>query len=119
MIIRSLRLYCEAGVTHAGTDPESLRRLAWLCATSPYAEVRDGRKAVRFAELACQVTGGRNTGLLSILAAAYAEAGDFEKAVATQQKAISLLNPNGDAQTIYASILKLYQTRQPFRDGAW
>jgi WD40 repeat protein len=118
-IIRSLRLYCEALEPHAGNYPDSLRRLAWLRATSPYDEIRDGRKAVQFAELANQVTGGRNAGLLSILAAAYAEAGDFEKAVATQEKAISLLNTNGDAQTIYASILKLYQTRQPFRDSAW
>ena len=84
-------LYCEALEPHAGNDPDSLRRLAWIRATSPYAEVRDGRKAVQFAELANQVTGGRNTGMLSILAAAYAEAGDFEKAVATQQKAIALL----------------------------
>ena len=118
-IIRSLRLYCEALEPHAGNDPESLRRLAWIRAASPHAEVRDGRKAVQFAELANQVTDGRNAGLLSILAAAYAEAGNFEKAVATQQKAISLLDTNHDAQTIYTAILKLYQARQPLRDRAW
>jgi hypothetical protein len=118
-IIRSLRLYCEALEPHAGNDPDSLRRLAWIRATSPYAELRDGLKAVQFAELANQVTGGRNAALLSILAAAHAESGDFEKAIATQQKAISLLGTNGEARAIYGSVLKIYQTRQPLRGSAW
>jgi eukaryotic-like serine/threonine-protein kinase len=118
-VIRSLRLYCEAVEPHVGNDPESLRRVAWIRATSPHAEVRDGRKAVQFAELANQVSGGRNAGLLSILAAAYAEVGDFEKAVATQRKAISLVNANRDARTVYAAVLKLYRSGQPLRDRTW
>jgi WD40 repeat protein/serine/threonine protein kinase len=117
--IRSLLLFCETAEPHAGNDPDALRRLAWIRATSPYAQVRDGRKAVQFAELANQVTGGRQAGLLFILAAAYAEAGDFEKAVATQEKSTSLLSRTGEAQTYHAAALKLYESRQPFRDHSF
>jgi WD40 repeat protein/serine/threonine protein kinase len=117
--IRSLRLYCETAEPHAGNDPDALRRLAWIRAASPYAEVRDGRKAVQFAELANQVTGGQQAGVLFILAAAYAEAGDFEKAVATQKMSTSRLSRTGEAQTEHAAALKLYEARKPFRDDTY
>ncbi len=50
------------------------------------------------------------------LAAAYAEAGDFEKAVATQEKANRLLTdaPN---KTIGAERLKLFKARQPYHEA--
>ena len=117
--IRSLRLYCEAIEPHAANDADALRRLAWILATAPYPEVRDGKKAVAFAKQADQLVGGTNPGILSILAAAHAEAGDFEKAIATQQQAIALLRKGGESQAPYAAALKLYESRQPFRDDSW
>jgi eukaryotic-like serine/threonine-protein kinase len=116
---RSLKHYCRTVEPHAANDPDSLRRLAWILATAPYDDVRDGPKSLQFASQANQICGGRNPGILAILAAAHAECGDFDKAIATQQKAISLLRKGGDAQAPYAAALKLYESHQPFRDDSW
>ena len=118
-IIRSLRLYCEAIEPHADNDADNLLNLSWIRATSPYPELRDGPKAVAFSKQVIQLIGDRNPGILSNLAAAYAEAGDFENAIATQQKAISLLRQGGESEAPYAAALRLYESRQPFRDDSW
>jgi len=57
--IRSLKLYCASVEPHATNNADALRRLAWILATSRYPEVRDGRKAVAFAEQASTLTGGK------------------------------------------------------------
>ena len=85
-IIRSLRLYCEAIEPRAANDADILLNLSWIRSTSPYPELRDGPKAVAFAKQVIELIGDRNPGILSNLAAAHAEAGDFENAIATQQK---------------------------------
>ena len=69
---------------------EALNNFAWLLATHPKAEVRDGVRAVSLAERACALTQRTNLWLLSTLAAAYAEAGQFPEALSTQQKVCDL-----------------------------
>jgi WD40 repeat protein len=115
---RSLRIYCQNSERHAANDPDALRRLAWILATAPFDEVRDGPKALQLATKANQITGGRNGGILAILAAAHAECGDFPRAVATQQQAIPLL-PGDESQARLAAALKLYQSGKPLRDEFW
>jgi tetratricopeptide (TPR) repeat protein len=66
--------------------------IAWLLATYPDPEVRDGRSAVTYAEKAVAATSRANASYLDTLAAAYAEAGDFVKAVTVQTEAIALLD---------------------------
>jgi hypothetical protein len=60
---------------------EAHSRSAWLRATCPDAHYRDGKLAVKSAGAACELTGWQNAGELEVLAAASAEAGDFESAV--------------------------------------
>jgi Flp pilus assembly protein TadD len=67
-------------------------------ATSHDAALRNGSEAVALAGHAVELTRGREPMLLGTLAAAYAEAGDFDKAVETQQKAAELANQQGNAQ---------------------
>ena len=81
---------CASGPTGQGVN-----NLAWLLATHPSAEVRNGAEAVSLAERACQLTGGTNLGMLATLAAAYAEAGRFAEAVSTQQKVCDLAAAQG------------------------
>ena len=88
--------------------------VAWLLATSPEEKSRDGRKAVEFAKRAMELSGDKDANALDTLAAAYAEAGDFEMAVQWQIKAVeSVLE---EAKSRYRSRLDLYKSGKPFRD---
>jgi tetratricopeptide (TPR) repeat protein len=98
--------------------PEALNNLAWILATSPDAQIRNGAEAVKLAGRACEQTSWQQTHLIGTLAAAYAEAGDFGKAVQTAQKACDLASAHGEKDLWQAnqSLLALYKSGQPFRD---
>ncbi len=57
-----------------------LNNMAWLLATSVNDSIRDGEKSLELATEACEVTEYKEAFILSTLAAAYAELGDFEGA---------------------------------------
>ena len=66
---------------------KTLNNLAWALATHPDAKIRNGTRAVKLAEDACRQTQYQQTVMVGTLAAAYAEAGRFDDALATAQKA--------------------------------
>jgi Tfp pilus assembly protein PilF len=68
----------------------TLNNLAWTLASDPNPEIRIGTEAVRLAEHACEITSNSEPMCLSTLAASYAEAGRFDDAVATAQRAHDL-----------------------------
>ena len=83
---------------------------AWLLATSPHAALRDGQLAVDAALKACELTERSGDSFcLNSLAAAYAEVGNFEKAIEWQNKAIEL--------TPLAERPELELRLQRFREG--
>jgi hypothetical protein len=94
---------------------EAMGGLAWTLATSNDAEIRNGTNALHLAEEAVAVTSRTNAGLLSTLAAAYAETQQFDKAVTVQQEAILLLKTEQEKND-FASGLKLYQANKPYRN---
>ena len=59
-----------------------------------------------------------NPALLSILAAAFAEAGDFAAAVALQQQVIALVT-KAERRSACDAELRLYQSGQSMRDENW
>jgi len=69
---------------------EAAANLAWLLATHPDPKIRDANQAVTLAEHATDLTHRRNAMVLNALAAAYASAGRFDKAVTTAQTALDL-----------------------------
>jgi HEAT repeat protein len=90
--------------------------LAWLLATCPDANIRDGAKAVEYARKACELSGWGKTGLIDTLAAACAEAGQFDEAVRWAQQALARPDRLTAAQIAeYTGHLRLYERRQPFR----
>jgi len=66
------------------------RGLAWLLATHPNSQIRDASEAVRLAEQARAMTRDGDPSVLDTLAAAYASAGQYCKAVETAQKALAV-----------------------------
>jgi len=95
-----------------------LNNLAWLLATHPRAEFRNGTEAFSLAERACQLTRGTNLWMVSTLAAAYAEAGRFPEAVSTQQRVCDLAAAQGQSGLIdrLQRRLDLYRSGQPYHE---
>jgi hypothetical protein len=60
--------------------------------------VRDGKRAVEQAKRACELSGWKEPFFQEALAAAYAECGDFEKALEWQNKAIKLTLDKADLE---------------------
>jgi cytochrome c-type biogenesis protein CcmH/NrfG len=102
-------------------DPEqmlALNDLAWLLATAPDAGLRDGPAAVRLAEKACRISGYRTAQFVGTLGAAYAEAGRFEDAVDTAQKALDLAAAENNPALLRKNreLLELYQQKKAYHE---
>ena len=107
-------------VEMAPNDPFLLNDTAWMLATHPDKAVRQGKRAIALAQRAVYITEGRNPSILGTLAAAYAEAGDFDKAVQTARRAANLAllqKKNKLAESIRAK-LNLYKAGIPFHEPA-
>jgi tetratricopeptide (TPR) repeat protein len=97
-------------------DPAECNEVAWTLATSAEVNQRYGSIAVEFAIRACELTEWKDANSLDSLAAAHAEAGDFDSAVRRQTEAISLLSDASEKED-FGRRLKLYRDRMPFRDS--
>jgi tetratricopeptide (TPR) repeat protein len=96
--------------------PNPYKNLAWLLATCPQAEFRDGARAVAHAQKALQLVKHQEAEWLGILAAAHAEAGAFDQAVHWQTQCLER-SPAEKKRELEAR-LDLYRAGQPFRDTA-
>jgi len=99
-------------------DDWSYNRLAWIRATCPDGSVRNGHDAVAAAGKACELTEWRNWRCIDTLAAAYAEAGDFKRAVECQEQALRTGNPTEAEQKRIRERIALYKQSQPFRENS-
>jgi tetratricopeptide (TPR) repeat protein len=96
--------------------PNPHKHLAWLQATCPLADFRDGPSAVAHAQRALELAKENPAEYQAVLAAAYAEAGDFSRAVEWQSRCLEASPPESLAQM--RERLKLYESQQPLRDRA-
>lgn len=110
----AVRDYLEA-LKRAPDDPDTFNQLAWLWATAPDPQVRNGERAKECAVRACELTDWQVPGPLDTLAAASAECGEFDAAVRWQEKAIERASPELAGE--YAARLELYRRGEPYRDG--
>jgi tetratricopeptide (TPR) repeat protein len=97
----------------------ALNDLAWILATNPQADVRDGAEAVRLAQRACELSGTNDARVLGTLDAAYGEEGRFPEAIATAEKARDLALAAGQKSVAEAAAnrIALYQKKQPYHTG--
>ena len=87
--------------------------LGWLCATCPVAGMRDGKKAVETATKACELTNWEQWKYVDTLAAAFAEAGNFKKAVECEKQAAGMNQINEDDRMAIQRRLLLYEQQKP------
>ncbi len=98
------------------TDAYAYEKAAWFRATCPAQKYRDGERAVTNARKACELNQWKTFAPIDTLAAAYAEAGDFDSAIKWEQKAIDM-NPRKFGEKHAAEKrLQLYKDRKPYRD---
>ena len=93
--------------------------LAWVLATYPDSDIRDGTRAVVLAEEASKAFSDKNAFFLRTLAAAYAEAGRFDEAVESAGKALELakVQSNKALSETLQSQIQLYQSHSPFHEA--
>jgi tetratricopeptide (TPR) repeat protein len=89
-------------------------KLAFLYATCPEDKFRNGKEAANLAQKACELTEYESNTCIAVLAAAYAERGDFAKAIEYQKKAIDLADD--EAKTEYEKRLATYKAHKPWRE---
>jgi tetratricopeptide (TPR) repeat protein len=109
-----------ADVEHAlllnPNDIEAHFARAWMKATCPVANFRDGKAAVAAATRACELTRWQRPRSLTALAAAYAENADFAEAIKWQRKALSLVDRSDPDRGWHLKILGLFADGKPYRD---
>ena len=108
----------RAALALSPESPAIMNNLAWLLATSPEAQVRDGAEAVRLSEQACAATHFEQPLMVGTLAAAYAEANRFTEAVATAEKSCALATAARD-ETLRArnqQLLEEYRAGRAHRE---
>ena len=101
-------------------EPDNLQVLndtAWVLATSSDPALRDSNAALPLAEHAVELTLQQEPAILGTLAAAYAEAGRFDKAVELELRAAELATRQGNARLAQSlnDRLVLFESKTPIR----
>lgn len=94
------------------SNASTYSNVAWLMATARDAKFRNGEKSVEYAKRAVELRSDKTT--LASLAAAYAEAGDFDEAIKWQTKVVEI-TPK-EHRKIANKCLELLKQRQPLRE---
>lgn len=94
-----------------------LNNLSWVLSTTPNDALRDGKRALEYAIEACKLTDYKAPHILSTLAAAHAEVGEFDQAVEWSQKGVELARETNATQLEQLeNELKSYQEKKPWRE---
>jgi tetratricopeptide (TPR) repeat protein len=92
---------------------EAKEAMAFLLSTCPTERLRDGAKAIEYATEACELTNEKDWICLDTLRAAFAEAGDFDAAIKSADKAL-VLAPT-ERQERIRQCIALYHEKKAYR----
>jgi tetratricopeptide (TPR) repeat protein len=106
----------QTAIKLSKTDPICRAGAAWLYATSEDGRIRNGAYAVALATEAAKLSLWKDDTVLDVLAAAYAEAGDFSSAQKWEEKAI--LHGSQQDVPFYQRRLLSYQAAKPWRENS-
>jgi len=110
---KALKLAPNDNVERSGI----LNNLSWTLSTSLEDDVRNGKRALELGLEGCELTEYKKPHILSTLAAAYAETGQFEKAVEWSQKAVELGRESKEPQLEQLEAeLESYRKKEPWRE---
>jgi twitching motility protein PilT len=120
-MLEKARTQLQAALATLTADPrntDALCAAAWILASSPFDELRDGREAVKLAEKACGLLRDKDPHALTVLGVAQAEHGSFRRAVDATNRAIKLYEEAGDTAKSQAlqNRLNLFRQNKPYRD---
>jgi len=98
-------------------DVQARANLAWTLATSPQTSMMKAI-AVKLAQQANELTGGADPTVLHILAAAFAQSGQFSEAVETAERSLQLATAQSKTSLVEAlrTEIGLYQKGVPYRN---
>jgi hypothetical protein len=92
--------------------------VAWILATSPFDELRDGKEAVKLAERASSLLSNKDALAWEVLGVAQAEYGSFRRALDATRRAADFYTKAGD--TIRAAALttrlSMFEQSKPYRE---
>jgi tetratricopeptide (TPR) repeat protein len=116
LVIATLAVYYRKALHYNPNMTQALYALAWLFASHENREFRNGAEAIKLGERLCKITRYEQPLTLDVLAAAYAEAGEFDNAVSTAQKALELALPHGPEKLTSGlkRRLHVYETGSPY-----
>ena len=108
----------EEGLLRSPHDRTIGVQLAWVLATSPVSELRDGRRAVVLAKRVVEDSADPNLPAIEALAAALARTGDFAQAIALAEKLLALHDQdlNDSRKERIPRALASYRDGQPFEE---
>jgi tetratricopeptide (TPR) repeat protein len=110
----ALRLQPELSRANRGTIWAN--NLAWILATHPDPELRNGAEAVQWATQVCEIDGSTDPATLDTLAAALAETGHFAEAHRIARRMLELAASQPEMAALARSRVEAFAASQPVRD---
>ena len=116
---REALVHWQSALSIEATRVTAMAGAAWLLATAPDDTVRNGGQAVELAKKAIALNPADDANLLDVLAAAYAEACQFDRATTQIARAIAVAHARGNNSLAVAmqTRQRLYAQRKQFREA--
>ncbi|HPB09916.1 MAG TPA: type IV pilus twitching motility protein PilT [Kiritimatiellia bacterium] len=115
------RALLQTALGTLSTEPKNIEALcaaAWIMGSSPHADLRNGREAVKLAERASDLQRDKDPHALAVLGVAQAEYGSFRRAIDATNRAIALYTQSNESAKALAlqNRLNLFKQNKAYRD---